>query len=114
MQTTTQLPTTQLGQTGLEITRVGFGAWAIGGGGWEHGWGPQDDAESIAAIHRAGEQLVVIARWTDEAAIRRWVDDPERVRTNAVLAPHLADEPARRGYTVAVEWPPTPTGGDQP
>jgi heme-degrading monooxygenase HmoA len=63
---------------------------------------------------RAGEQLVVIARWTDEAAIRRWVDDPERVRTNAVLAPHLADEPARRGYTVAVEWPPTPTGGDQP
>jgi len=40
---------------------------------------------------RAGEQLVVIARWTDEAAIRRWVDDPERVRTNAVLAPHLVD-----------------------
>ena len=32
---TTQLPTTQLGQTGLEITRVGFGAWAIGGGGYD-------------------------------------------------------------------------------
>jgi aryl-alcohol dehydrogenase-like predicted oxidoreductase len=44
MQTTTKLPTTQLGETGLEITRVGFGAWAIGGGGWEHSWGPQDDA----------------------------------------------------------------------
>ena len=40
---TTQLPTTRLGRTGLEITRVGFGAWAIGGGGWEFGWGPQDD-----------------------------------------------------------------------
>ncbi len=65
MQTTTQLPTTQLGETGLEITRVGFGAWAIGGGGWEHGWGPQDDAESIAAIHRALEQGV---NWIDTAA----------------------------------------------
>jgi len=62
---TTQLPTTQLGQTGLEITRVGLGAWAIGGGGWEHGWGPQDDAESIAAIHRALEQGV---NWIDTAA----------------------------------------------
>jgi aryl-alcohol dehydrogenase-like predicted oxidoreductase len=65
MQTTTQLPTTQLGDTGLEITRVGFGAWAIGGGGWEHSWGPQDDTESIAAIHRALEQGV---NWIDTAA----------------------------------------------
>ena len=39
----TQLATTELGPTGLEITRIGFGAWAIGGGGWEFGWGPQDD-----------------------------------------------------------------------
>jgi aryl-alcohol dehydrogenase-like predicted oxidoreductase len=62
---TTILPTTQLGQTGLEITRVGFGAWAIGGGGWEHGWGPQDDDESIAAIHRALDQGV---NWIDTAA----------------------------------------------
>jgi aryl-alcohol dehydrogenase-like predicted oxidoreductase len=65
MRTTTQLPTTRLGETGLEITRVGFGAWAIGGGGWEHSWGPQDDAESIAAIHRALEQGV---NWIDTAA----------------------------------------------
>jgi aryl-alcohol dehydrogenase-like predicted oxidoreductase len=65
MHTRTQLPTSQLGETGLEITRVGFGAWAIGGGGWEHGWGPQDDAESIAAIHRALEQGV---NWIDTAA----------------------------------------------
>jgi aryl-alcohol dehydrogenase-like predicted oxidoreductase len=61
----TAIETTQLGRTGLEITRVGFGAWAIGGGGWEFGWGPQDDAESIDAIHRALEQGV---NWIDTAA----------------------------------------------
>jgi aryl-alcohol dehydrogenase-like predicted oxidoreductase len=54
-----------LGATGMEITRVGFGAWAIGGGGWEFGWGPQDDEESIAAIHRALEGGV---NWIDTAA----------------------------------------------
>jgi aryl-alcohol dehydrogenase-like predicted oxidoreductase len=59
------LNTTQLGNTGLEITRVGFGAWAIGGGGWQFGWGPQEDEESIAAIHRALEQGV---NWIDTAA----------------------------------------------
>jgi aryl-alcohol dehydrogenase-like predicted oxidoreductase len=61
----TTLRTTLLGQTGLEITRVGFGAWAIGGGGWEFGWGPQDDDDSIAAIHRALDQGV---NWIDTAA----------------------------------------------
>ncbi len=61
----TQLATAELGSTGLEITRVGFGAWAIGGGGWEFGWGPQDDVESIAAIHRALELGV---NWIDTAA----------------------------------------------
>jgi aryl-alcohol dehydrogenase-like predicted oxidoreductase len=61
----TALNTTQLGQTGLQITRVGFGAWAIGGGGWEFGWGPQEDDQSIAAIHRALEQGV---NWVDTAA----------------------------------------------
>jgi aryl-alcohol dehydrogenase-like predicted oxidoreductase len=61
----TALKTTQLGQTGLEITRVGFGAWAIGGGDWEFGWGPQDDEQSIAAIHHALEQGI---NWIDTAA----------------------------------------------
>jgi aryl-alcohol dehydrogenase-like predicted oxidoreductase len=61
----TKLRTTQLGSTGLEITRVGFGAWAIGGGGWEFGWGPQEDEESIAAIHR-GLELGI--NWIDTAA----------------------------------------------
>jgi aryl-alcohol dehydrogenase-like predicted oxidoreductase len=60
----TQLRTSLLGSTGLEITRVGFGAWALGGGG-ERGWGPQDDEESIAAIHRALELGV---NWIDTAA----------------------------------------------
>jgi aryl-alcohol dehydrogenase-like predicted oxidoreductase len=61
----TQLRTAPLGRTGLEITRVGFGAWAIGGGGWEFGWGPQEDDESIAAIHRA---LALGVNWIDTAA----------------------------------------------
>jgi aryl-alcohol dehydrogenase-like predicted oxidoreductase len=61
----TQLKTARLGETGLEITRIGFGAWALGGGGWEFGWGPQDDDESLAAIHHALEQGI---NWIDTAA----------------------------------------------
>jgi aryl-alcohol dehydrogenase-like predicted oxidoreductase len=59
------MKTATLGRTGLEITRVGFGAWAIGGSGWDWGWGAQDDADSIAAIHRALELGV---NWIDTAA----------------------------------------------
>lgn len=55
-----------LGETGLEISVVGFGAWAIGGGGWEWGWGPQDDVDSIAAIHKALELGI---NWIDTAPI---------------------------------------------
>jgi aryl-alcohol dehydrogenase-like predicted oxidoreductase len=55
-----------LGRTGLEISVVGFGAWAIGGGGWEWGWGPQDDADSVAAIGRALDMGV---NWIDTAPI---------------------------------------------
>jgi aryl-alcohol dehydrogenase-like predicted oxidoreductase len=56
---------THLGTTGLEITRVGFGAWALGGANYDWGWGAQDDGESIAAIHRALELGV---NWIDTAA----------------------------------------------
>jgi aryl-alcohol dehydrogenase-like predicted oxidoreductase len=61
----TRLRTTPLGETGMEITRVGFGAWAIGGGGWQFGWGPQQDEASIGSIHRALELGV---NWIDTAA----------------------------------------------
>jgi len=60
-----KLATARLGTTDMEITRVGFGAWAIGGGGWEFGWGPQDDEQSAATIHRALELGV---NWIDTAA----------------------------------------------
>ncbi|HEX4788281.1 MAG TPA: aldo/keto reductase [Actinospica sp.] len=60
-----QLRRTELGKTGMQITRVGFGAWAIGGGGWEFGWGPQEDEESVGSIHRALELGV---NWIDTAA----------------------------------------------
>jgi aryl-alcohol dehydrogenase-like predicted oxidoreductase len=62
---TTLLRTAELGTTGLQITRVGFGAWAIGGGGWEFGWGSQEDDESIAAIHRGVRSGI---NWIDTAA----------------------------------------------
>jgi aryl-alcohol dehydrogenase-like predicted oxidoreductase len=60
-----RLSTTELGSTGMEITRVGFGAWAIGGGGFEWSWGSQEDEDSVAAIHR-GLELGV--NWIDTAA----------------------------------------------
>jgi aryl-alcohol dehydrogenase-like predicted oxidoreductase len=50
----------------MSLTRVGFGAWAIGGGGWAYAWGSQDDAESIAAIREAVESGV---NWIDTAAV---------------------------------------------
>ena len=59
------MKTTELGGTGMEISRVGFGAWAIGGAEYDWGWGDQDDEQSIAAIHRALELGV---NWIDTAA----------------------------------------------
>ena len=56
----------KLGNSDLEITPIGFGAWAIGGGGWQFGWGAQQDADSMAAIRRALEFGV---NWIDTAAV---------------------------------------------
>ncbi|MBS1128188.1 MAG: putative oxidoreductase (related to aryl-alcohol dehydrogenase), partial [Nitrospirae bacterium] len=55
-----------LGNSDLAITRVGYGAWAIGGTGWEYAWGPQKDEDSIAAIRRSLELGV---NWIDTAAV---------------------------------------------
>src|SRR5579883_859741 len=55
-----------LGDSDLSITPIGFGAWAIGGSGWAFGWGAQDDADSVAAIHEA---LDLGINWIDTAAI---------------------------------------------
>src|ERR1700761_4796742 len=63
---TTSFPTTKLGWTDMYLTRVGFGAWAIGGGDWAYAWGNQDDTESIAAIRHAVESGV---NWIDTAAV---------------------------------------------
>ena len=64
--TSMTLPTRPLGTSGLNLTTVGFGAWAAGGGGWSFGWGPQDDAASIAAMRHAIERGV---NWIDTAAV---------------------------------------------
>ena len=61
-----ELLTRPLGISGLRITQVGFGAWAIGGGGWSYGWGSQDDTDSVAAIKHAVASGI---NWVDTAAI---------------------------------------------
>ncbi|MCG6925985.1 MAG: aldo/keto reductase [Acidobacteria bacterium] len=79
------LPTRRLGLSGPEITTVGFGAWAAGGGGWAFSWGPQDDAASVAAIRHALAQGV---NWIDTAAVYGYGHSEE------VVARALADIPA--------------------
>src|SRR3954466_2235770 len=56
----------RLGNSDLHITPIGFGAWAIGGGGWAFAWGNQDDAESVATIREA---LDLGVNWIDTAAV---------------------------------------------
>ena len=56
----------RLGNSDMELTPIGVGAWAMGGGGWAFAWGPQDDAESISAIHAALDHGV---NWIDTAAV---------------------------------------------
>ena len=82
--------TRRLGHSDLDITVIGFGAWAIGGGDWIFGWGPQEDADSIAAIHRA---LDLGINWIDTAAAYGLGHSEE------VVARALADlPPGRRPY----------------
>lgn len=60
------MQTRRLGRTDLDITTIGFGAWAIGGGGWVFGWGPQADDDSIAAIRQS---VALGINWIDTAAV---------------------------------------------
>jgi aryl-alcohol dehydrogenase-like predicted oxidoreductase len=60
------MKTRQLGNSDLHITPIGIGAWAIGGGSWEFGWGKQEDADSIAAIHEGVNRGM---NWIDTAAV---------------------------------------------
>src|SRR5450432_2417063 len=60
------METKKLGNSDLDLTPIGFGAWAIGGGDWAFSWGPQDDKDSVAAIHKA---IDLGLNWIDTAAI---------------------------------------------
>lgn len=61
-----QMQTRQLGKTDLALTRIGLGTWAMGGGDWKFGWGPQDEKQAVAAILRAVELGI---NWIDTAAV---------------------------------------------
>lgn len=60
------MQTKQLGHSNLNLTSVGLGTWAMGGGGWQYGWGPQDEKESIATIQHALELGI---NWIDTAPV---------------------------------------------
>jgi aryl-alcohol dehydrogenase-like predicted oxidoreductase len=66
MSTNTLGTTRKLGNSDLDLTAIGFGAWAIGGGNWQFGWGSQDDDESVSAIRHAAEKGI---NWIDTAAV---------------------------------------------
>lgn len=76
----------QLGTSDLTITRVGYGAWAIGGTGWEYGWGPQSDRDSVNAVLKAMELGI---NWIDTAAVYGLGHSEE------VVARALADWPGK-------------------
>ena len=83
------LQTRSLGASGIEITKVGFGSWAAGGGGWAFGWGPQDDGDSVRAIEHAVSGGV---NWIDTAAIYG-LGHSEEVVGRALAGIPAADRP---------------------
>lgn len=83
------LPMHPLGTTDMKITRVGFGAWAAGGGGWAFGWGAQDDSESVAAIRHAVSKGV---NWIDTAAVYG-LGHSEEIVANALADIPRTDRP---------------------
>jgi aryl-alcohol dehydrogenase-like predicted oxidoreductase len=92
----------ELGRTGFTITSVGLGTWAIGGGGWEFGWGPQDDERSVQAIRRAHEKGIT---WIDTAPAYGTGHAEEVVRTAI-----SGLDPRPRIFTkVSLRWTPDRT-----
>jgi aryl-alcohol dehydrogenase-like predicted oxidoreductase len=93
------MQTRKLGNSDLHITPIGYGAWAIGGSGWQFGWGSQDDNDSIAAIPRSLELGV---NWIDTAAVyglgySEEVVDRALSRAGAVRDPTLLPRAAGAG-----------------
>jgi aryl-alcohol dehydrogenase-like predicted oxidoreductase len=98
------LPTTRLGTTDMEITRVGFGAWAVGGGGWKFGWGNSDDVNSVDAIRFAVESGI---NWVDTAPVYG-LGRSEEVVGHALAQIPAADRPlvfTKCGLTFDVDNP---------
>jgi aryl-alcohol dehydrogenase-like predicted oxidoreductase len=85
----TELTRTPLGRTGMMISRLGIGTWAMGGGGWAFGWGPQDDTDSVAAIRGAVDAGL---NWIDTAAIYG-LGHSEEVVGQALAAMPESDRP---------------------
>jgi aryl-alcohol dehydrogenase-like predicted oxidoreductase len=83
------MKTKQLGNSDLFITPIGFGSWAIGGAGWQFGWGKQNDDASVAAIYRALELGI---NWIDTAAVYGLGHSEE------IVARALERWPGRRPY----------------
>jgi len=83
------MQTRPLGTTGMELSRVGLGSWAIGGGDWSFAWGPQDDASSIATIRHAVDSGV---NWIDTAAVYG-LGHSEEVVARALRGIRDADRP---------------------
>jgi aryl-alcohol dehydrogenase-like predicted oxidoreductase len=110
----TLIPTGPIGTSDLQITRLGFGGWAIDGGGWSFGWGPENDGDSIAAIRQA---LDVGADWIDTAAVNDLGHSEESVGDELCdLSPDdrpyvftkcglIFDEGSRSGEPRRSHWP---------
>jgi aryl-alcohol dehydrogenase-like predicted oxidoreductase len=89
------MQTRPLGASGLELTTVGLGTWAIGGGEWMFGWGAQDEHEAVAAIHRAVDLGV---NWVDTAPVYG------AGRSEELVGRALAELPATRRPLVATKF----------
>jgi aryl-alcohol dehydrogenase-like predicted oxidoreductase len=100
------MQTRRLGNSDLELTVIGLGTWAIGGGGWNFGWGPQEDQDSIAAIRRA---LDVGVNWIDTAAVYG-LGHAEKIVAQAIVGRREEVIIATKGGLVWDEGGTTPYG----